>query len=517
MQELLDQLPGLLTAHVRLALTALLFGTLISLPLGIVAHRQSKLRGAVLGTVGVLQTVPSLALLAFMVPAIGAVAPYVESATGIRISSIGEGPALLALTVYGLLPILQNTVAGLAGVDPALVEAAQGVGMTSRQQLFQVELPLALPVIVAGIRTAGVWTIGTAVLATPIGAASLGNYIFVGLQTRNHHSIAVGCVASAVLALVLDGWIRALQGAIERRARGTVRVLLVVSALVWVGVMLPPLWPASSHRRPARVGAKAFTEAYIVAEILEGQLERTGLEVEQLGSLGSTVIFDAIVSGDVDLYLDFSGTILVNVMKADLPEGGRTAVLAEVRTWLEETHDIRIGAVLGYENRYAFALRRPDAQRLGIERISDLRGPDAELSLVASFEFFDRPEWSAVREVYGLAFEEQTMMEQALAYDAVRTRARDVVVAYSTDARVEAFDLRVLEDDRGAIPPYEAIVLVRGAFADAHPEAMGALKALEGAFSEAKMRSLNRAVDEHGQSPAAAARAWLDEFAKMAR
>lgn len=513
MNELLASLPELTLAHLRLSLTALALGIAISLPLGVWAHRQSKLRGLLLGGVGILQTIPSLALLAFMVPAIGALAPFIESVFGVRPSSIGEGPALAALTVYGLLPVLQNTVAGLAGVDPASVEAARGVGMTDRQRLLQVELPLALPVIVAGVRTSAVWTVGTAVLATPIGAASLGSFIFVGLQTRNHASIAVGCAASALLALALDGWIRGFQSALERRARTTMRIMAVVSFAVWLGVLLPAVWPAGSSQGPrVRVGAKAFTEGYVFAEIFGARLAEAGFEVEQIGSLGSTVIFDAIVSGDVDVYLDFSGTILANVMHEEVEPGGRDQVLERIRSWLAETHDIRIAAVLGYENRYAFALRRVDAERLRLRTLTELAGREEGLSLVASYEFFDRPEWASVQAAYAFEFAERTLMEQALAYDAVHSGARDVVVAYSTDARIVSFDLAVLEDDQGAIPPYEAIVLVQGAFADEHPEVMKALAPLDGAFDEPTVRELNRVVDQEGKPPAQAARDWLGSF-----
>lgn len=508
MDELLWRLPALAAAHLRLSLTALALGLVLSLPLGVLLHRAPRWKGGVLAAVGVVQTIPSLALLAFMVPAIGAIAPVVEAIAGVRPSAIGAGPALVALTVYGVLPILQNTVAGLAGVEPALVEAARGVGMTPRQRLFRVELPLALPVIVAGVRTAAVWTIGTAVLATPIGASSLGDYIFIGLQTRNHASIAVGCVASAVLALALDVWIRTLERAARERRRRRMLGLALGLLGAWAAAFTPLLRSGGVDAKVARVGAKAFTEAYVMAEIFAGRLSDAGFETQQVGSLGSTVIFDALRSGDIDLYLDFSGTILANVMKVEAPPGGRRAVREAVQVWLEETHDIRVGAVLGYENRYAFALRRDQADRLGLRRLSDLAGPDSRLSLAASFEFFDRPEWSAVRRIYGLHFRDRTAMEQALAYEAVKSEARDVVVAYSTDARIDSFDLVLLEDDRGAIPPYEALILVRGAFADTHPEAMIALAELEGAFTEESVRRLNRGVDEEGRSPAAVARAW---------
>jgi osmoprotectant transport system permease protein len=183
--EQLALLPAYLTAHLQLSLAALAIGALLAIPLGVAIHRRRALEPPLLGAASAIQTIPALALLAVMVP--------LFAALGAR--AIGAGPALVALSLYGLLPILRNTVTGLAGVDPAVREAARGVGMTPREALWRVELPLALPVIVAGVRTATVWVVGTATLATPIGATSLGNYIFTGLATRNDAAVLVGCAA----------------------------------------------------------------------------------------------------------------------------------------------------------------------------------------------------------------------------------------------------------------------------------------------------------------------------------
>lgn len=507
MSELLERLPPLAAAHLRLCLAALAVGIGVGVPLGLALHRRNGARELVLGVIGVAQTVPSLALLAFMVPALAALAPVVEGLTGARLSSIGVLPAMLALTLYGLLPILRNTVTGLVGVDPAMVEAARGVGMTERQVLLRVELPLALPVIAAGVRTSAVWTVGTAVLATPVGASSLGDFIFVGLQTRNHASVAVGCVGSAALALALDAVVRSAERALtpprSEAASRSGRLAVLGAAALAAGAVAPHFGGA---RTEARVGAKAFTEGYVFAELVGARLERVGLAAEQVGSLGSAVIFDALAAGDLDVYLDFSGTLLVNEM-GEKPEPGRPeTVLPAVQAWLAEKHDIRVAAVLGYENRYAFALPRAQADSLGVTNLSHLARYASELSVVASYEFFDRPEWAAVRSTYGMGFASRRTMEQALAYEAVRAGEVDVVVAYSTDAKVDEYDLVLLDDDRGAIPPYDGLLLVRGAFADAHPEAMRALERLGGRFDEARVRRMNRSVDVEGRSPRAVAR-----------
>ena len=207
MREQLALLPELLGAHIRLTLCALVTGAALAVPAGVLASRVPRVEGLVLGLAGVIQTVPALALLAVMVPLL----------SGLGLSGIGFLPAFLALVLYSLLPILRNTVAGLEGIDPAVREAAEGVGMTPGQRLRMVELPLALPVILAGVRTATVWSVGMATLSTPVGAPSLGNYIFGGLQTRNYDAVLVGCGAAALLALGLDGLLRLLANGYTQR------------------------------------------------------------------------------------------------------------------------------------------------------------------------------------------------------------------------------------------------------------------------------------------------------------
>ena len=191
------ELPHLLSGHVLLSLAAIFVGMAISVPLGIYAAPRPRLAGGVLNIAGVIQTIPGLALLALMVPLLGGM--------------IGYWPAFLALMLYSILPILRNTIVGLQGIEPGVREAARGLGMTETQRLWRVELPLSLPVIVAGLRTSVVWVVGAATLATPVGASSLGNYIFAGLQTRNWLSVLFGCVFAAGLAIVFDQMIRLLE------------------------------------------------------------------------------------------------------------------------------------------------------------------------------------------------------------------------------------------------------------------------------------------------------------------
>jgi osmoprotectant transport system permease protein len=495
--EQLSLLPGYLSGHLRLTLAALLAGTLIAVPAGIVVSRGRRLEGPVLGLAGVIQTIPALALLAVMVPLLSA----------LGLPGIGPLPAFLALVLYSLLPILRNTVAGLHGIDPAVVEAARGVGMTRGQRLVHVELPLALPVILAGLRTATVWTVGMATLSTPVGAASLGNYIFGGLQTRNSAAILTGCVAAAALALVLDGLVRAVGDALSARRRGALVAALVALSAVAAWAWAPAGRGAAPSGRAVIVGAKTFTEQYILAEILARTVRTSaGREARTLTSLGSTVAFDALRRDEIDLYVDYTGTLWATVMGRKGPGGPRREVVEEVRRWLAATHGVSLVALLGFENAYCFAVRRETADRFRLKGLSDLARQAPGLSLASDYEFFAREEWRAVRSAYGLVFRERRTMDPSLLYAAIEAGEVDAITAYSSDGRIDALSLVVLEDEREALPPYDAVVLAGPRLAREAPDVLEAVRGLEGAIDAATMRGLNRMVDEQGLSPSAASR-----------
>ena len=500
MSEQLALLPAYGTAHLQLSLAALCLGAFAAIPLGIAIHRRRALEPALLGAASAVQTIPALALLAVMVP--------LFAALGAR--AIGAWPALVALTLYGLLPILRNTVTGLAGVDPAVREAARGVGMTPREELWRVELPLALPVIVAGVRTAAVWVVGTATLATPIGATSLGNYIFTGLATRNDAAVLVGCVASAALALGLDQLIRLLEAGIRARRRawwGTAVVLLGALAL-YAGASA--VMRTGRGDRAIAIGAKAFTEQLILAEILGQQVAaRTGAATRTLPSLGSTVAFDALAAGDLDLYVDYSGTIFATIMHGDTASVPRGEILEQVERYLSEEHGIAMAGALGFENSYALAMRGDRARELGVTQIGELARRAPELEIGGDYEFFARAEWRALVAAYGLAFRGQRAMDPSLMYDALRTREVDVISAFSTDGLIAADGLAVLADERGVIPPSDAIVLVSARLARERPDALAALRELAGAIDADAMRRMNSAVDADGRAPAEVAREFL--------
>jgi len=500
-------LPDTLSQHLLVSLVALLAGLLISAPIAAQAARRPKLAGASLGVASVIQTIPSLALLALMVPLLAALGAWAEGVGLPRPRAIGFLPVVIALTLYSLLPILRNAITGLRNVDSTLVEAARGLGMTDRQLLLRVQLPLALPVIIAGIRTATVWVVGMATLSTAVGQTSLGNHIFGGLQTRNWTAVLVGCVAAALLAIALDQLIGLAERASRRRSRAQGLGAAAGLALVVLGGLSPILFAgAQGTERPLVIGAKNFNEQFILADVLAERLRSAGLPATTRESLGSTVAFDALVAGELDMYVDYSGTLWRTVLKReDTPDAD--TVLSETTAWLAREVGVRCLGRLGFENAYALAVRAQTASALGLSSIADLVPHAPSLSIGSDIEFFSRPEWPRLRDTYGLAFADTVSMQPTLMYRAVASDEVDVITAFSSDGRIAAYDLVVLDDTRAAFPPYDAVLLLSERAAS-RPDVVAALSGLLGTIDVRTMRRANQMVDVDGR-PVVEAAAWL--------
>jgi len=483
--EQLQLLPDYLGNHIMLTVVALATGIIICLPLAVYVTRVRFLQWPTLTFASVMQTIPGIALLALMVLLLGV---------------IGFLPAFIALVLYSMLPIIRNTVTGIMGVEPSLIEAARGIGMTSNQMLFRVEVPLAAPVIIAGIRTAAVWVVGLATLSTPVGATSLGNYIFGGLQTQNHVAVIVGCVAAAALAMILDQVIRLFELAATKRSRKMAIAAGIGLLLVIGGGLTPVVLKARTEhmQTPVVVGAKTFTEQYILSQLLTTSLSNAGFAAINKSSLGSTVLFDALASNNIDCYVDYSGTIWANIMRRDeIPP--RQILLEEMTHWLNEKYGIIVLGTLGFENTYALAITRAKSIELEITSVSELSPHAPMLGIGSDYEFFSRPEWAALKEKYGLHFSEQRTFDPSLMYAAVREGEVDVISAYSTDGRIVDYDLVVLADPKHALPPYDAVLLISPSASKRH-DIITALEPFIGAIDDEAMRRANKLVDMDGES-----------------
>ena len=487
--------------HLMLVGISTLAATALGIPLGILAARRPRVGAPIAWIANAAQTIPSLAMFGFLLPL-----PF--------IGGLGARVAIVVLIVYALLPIIRTTAAGLASVDRALIEAGTALGMTPSQLLRQVELPLALPSIVAGIRVASVIAVGTATIAAAVGAGGLGEYIFRGLAMVDPTVILAGAVPAAVLALAIDGaltWVeRIVRRSLVRNYRsgravaiaaGTAAVLLVAA----VGLSRTPT------ANVVRIGSKNFTEQIILGEIVAQVVESTtDLEVERRLNLGGTFICDrAIRTGDIDAYVEYTGTAHTAIFR-DPPDTDPARVLARVRERYADA-GLTVLEPLGFENTFAILVRGEDARRLGLSTIDEAVPHARDWRAGFGYEFLQRQDgFPGLARQYHLQFATPPRaMDLSLIYRALAQREVDLIAGDATSGLIEAYDLAMLRDNRHYFPPYDATLVVRSSALLAHPGLRDALMRVSGRISIDAMRRMNHAVDAQRRDPADVARDFV--------
>ncbi len=517
-----ERLPELwLRTGEHLMLTGVSTGVaiLLGVPLGILASRVTRLRGPLLGATGILQTIPSLAMLAILLTLTG---------------KIGVVPAIIALILYSLLPIVRNTLTGILGVSPASLEAARGIGMTNYQQLWVIKLPLALPVIVAGIRTAAVTGVGIATLSAFIGAGGLGQFINRGLALSNNNLVLLGAIPAALLALIVDFSIAAVVWSLEPRKHRNLppRVRAGVRTLAFLLPFVIGLGGAIAYMSGGTTGSvagynsknrdkglrdrvviasKNFGEQFILGELMAQLIEeKTDLAVVRRFDLGGTMIcHGALVNGEIDIYAEYTGTGLTAILKDPVlsdPEEVFRVVAREYRKrfgieWLKP---------FGFNNTYAITVRKTDAEENGWENISDLTIVAPNLRAGFTSEFAERPDgYPGLLKVYECKFGSVRDLDPTLMYEALVKEEVDVICAFATDGRIAAYQLMSLTDDRRFFPPYHAAPVVRKEILNAHPEIRDVLAPLSSVLTDVSMRRLNYEVDCKKRSPYKVAREFL--------
>lgn len=512
-----DRLPELWLRtgeHLMLTGCSTIAAMFIGIPLGIVMFRNAWLRGPAMGAIGTLQTIPSLAMLVFLLA---------------LLQKIGAVPALIALTLYALLPIVRNTLTGLTGVSAEVMEAARGIGMTEYQELRIVRMPLAAPVIVAGIRTAAVVGVGIATLSAFIGAGGLGQFINRGLALSNTNLILLGAVPAALLALIVDFSIGAFEWGLrperKREKRGSVKALMRPMSLlmpvfiILIGLIAYNTGPSTEFgsgtasgikEKRIRIGTKNFTEQFIIGEIIAQFIEaKTDLVVERRFNLGGTIIcHGALVNGEIDIYPEYTGTALTAILKQEVisdPEKAFKIVSSAYR----ERFDLRWLKPLGFNNTYSITIRETDARQRGWSSISDLGKDASRLRAGFTAEFSERPDgYPGLIQKYGFKFGEVRDLDPSLMYKALLNGEVDVICAFATDGRIAAYNLKQLNDDRNFFPPYHAAPVIREEILEEHPEVGTVLSLLEGLIDNDTMQRLNFEVDGKKRSPASVAREW---------
>jgi len=473
--------------HLVLVGLSILIAAGIGLPLGVLMTRKPGLSGPILTFANAVQTIPSLALFGFLIPL-----PF--------IGGIGARTAIVALVLYSLLPIIRNTFTGISGVDPAIREAGRGMGMTDLQLLWSVEIPLALSVIFAGLRVATVLCVGIATIAAAVGAGGLGMFIFRGVSMVDSRLILAGAIPAASLALVADFGL----GAIEKRFSKLLCLLMIVAGL-----------SSCSHPDRIVVGSKNFTEQVILGEMIAQQIERkTHLQVDRKLNLGGTIVcHEALTAGQIDTYVEYTGTGLTAILK-ERPTKDSNVAYQTVKDAYQSRFGVEWTEPLGFNNTFAIIVRKSDAEQFGLKTISDAAPRTSNWVAGFGYEFIEREDgYPGLVKTYNLRFpSEPRVMELGLTYKAVAGHQVDLIAGNSTDGLIGALRLVVLEDDKHYFPPYDAVPLVREAVIAKHPEIREALRALGGKVSEEQMRLMNYAVDGEHKDVKQVVKEFLDKL-----
>ncbi|WP_050182025.1 osmoprotectant update ABC transporter permease/substrate-binding subunit OpuFB [Domibacillus robiginosus] len=486
-----EELLAALFEHIQISFIALFFAVLIAIPLGILLTRKQRAAESIIGITAVLQTIPSLALLGLLIPLFG----------------IGKVPAVIALVVYALLPILRNTYTGIKEVDPSLIEAARGMGMNQKRRLLKVELPLAMPVIMAGIRTAMVLIVGTATLAALIGAGGLGDLILLGIDRNNTALIILGAVPAALLAILFDVLLRRFEALSFRKAGALLGIFLAAALLV----IVIPLFGRGD--KEIVIGAKLGAEPEILINMYKLLIEQdTDLTVQLKPGLGKTsFVFNALDSGSIDLYPEFTGTAISEFLKETARSTDSREVYEQAKRGMSEQFNMEMLEPMQYNNTYALAIPSSLAERNNVKTISDVKQIESQIKAGFTLEFSDREDgYLGIQKLYSIDFPSVVTMEPKLRYQALQNGEINLIDAYSTDSELQVYDLTVLEDDQNLFPPYQGAPLLRKETAEEYPELVQSLNKLAGKISDDDMRAMNVEVNVNNQSAEQVARAYLE-------
>jgi osmoprotectant transport system permease protein len=508
--------------HLVLVVSSVALALLIALPLGLSIQAHPRWRRLVLGLANAVQTIPSLAIFGLLltVPLLG---------------GIGSTPAVVALTLYALLPLLRGLLTGLQQVPPGLKQAGQALGLSGGKVLRYVELPLALPSLMAGLRVAAVIAVGVATIGAAIGAGGLGVFIFRGIATVNNTLLLAGALPATAIALAADACLGALENRLVQgtrqplhrpwiwqcsrewlRQRWALAAVLIGSALLAVALswhQLAPPGPAGS----VVIGAKGFTEQQLLGELLAQEIEEhTLLQVRREFSLGSTFLcHEAVRQGRVDGYVEYTGTAWSAILKQPSGPGAsdRASLWNRARRLYAERYGLRMFPSLGFENTFAILIRQAQGQQLGLRTISQAVQPARRWRAAFGYEFLNRGDgYPGLASRYGLRFASPpTAMDLGLTYRALADGRVDLIAGDSTSGLIPSLKLQVLRDDRHYFPSYDAVPVFNTASLERHPELVPVLENLAGRLSAATMQQLNAAVDLDHQSPELVVRRWRQD------
>lgn len=498
----MDKIIELSIQHISLTVTAILIAILVGVPLGIIISMVKPLRKIILGFVNLVQAVPSMALLGLLIPILG----------------IGSRPAIFMVVIYSLLPIVKNTYIGISSIDPVILESSKGIGLTKKQTLFKIQLPLALPIIMGGVRISAVTAVGLMTLAAFIGAGGLGYLVFSGVQTVNNKMILQGAIPACILALGVDYIFAKIEIAVtpkglnSKSSKKDFILFKLVSAFIIIMVIFTTIIPLFSNKKDTiTIGSKNFTEQLILGNMYSELVEsHTNLKVDKKLNLGGSVVaFNALKANELDMYIDYTGTILVNIMN-EKPMKDANRVYEYVKNNMNDKYNLSVLDSLGFNNTYTLAMTPEIANKYNIENISDLQKYTDKLVLSPTLEFENREDGLiGLNKHYNMKFEDIKAMDGAIRYTSLDKNKSQVIDAFATDGLIKKFGLKVLKDDKNFFVPYYAVPLVNNKTLDKHPELETVFNMLSNKINEDIMIELNYQVDELGKTPEEVAHKFL--------
>ncbi len=444
-------------------------------------------------------------MLAFLVPILG----------------LGAAPTLVVLTFYAIYPILRSTTTGLQNVPPECQEAAEGLGFSHFQKIRFVELPLAFPTIMSGLRIASASTIGIATIAAFIGAGGLGDFIMEGLALNDSSLILLGAIPTAFLALGFDYGLSHLETHLSYQNKRpgislSKKIFLSLAGLfiIFLGGNLYFKNPFTPKENSIVIASKNFTEQYILAELMAQLIEKdTRLTVIRKFNLGTTdIVHQALLQGEVDLYPEYTGTAYLTVLK-ESPGPNKKEVLQKVKSAYKAKFNLLWLEPFGFSNAQSLAVERDFAEKYHLTSLSDLAKISPSLKIAAPPEFLKRPDaFLGLSQAYGLKFKHILQVAPNLMYAALENKKVEIVAAFTTDANLQKHDLVPLKDDKNFYPLYQAAPVLRAQTLLSYPYLSSILSPLLGLITEEKMRALNYKVEGEGLSPTEVVREFLVEF-----
>ena len=484
--------------HVLISLLAISIASVLGIILGIIISEYRRFSGLILGTVNILYTIPSIALLGFF----------------ITITGVGNTTALIALIIYALLPIIRSTYTGIVNINPLIIEASEGMGSTKLQQLFKIKLPLALPVLMSGIRNMVTMTIALAGIASFVGAGGLGVAIYRGITTNNSAMTFLGSLLIALLALIFDFILGIMEKRLTNHKRTKYKVNFKLVILGLFIIIFGAYFSLNSKKdKTINIATKPMTEGYILGQMLTELIEQyTDLKVNMTTGVGggTSNIHPAMLKGEFDLYPEYTGTSWEAVLKK---EGSYDeSKFDELQKEYKEKYNLEYVNLYGFNNTYGLAVNKDIAEKYNLKTYSDLAKVSNNLIFGAEYDFFEREDgYKELQKVYNMNFKKQIDMDIGLKYQAMKDKKIDVMVIFTTDGQLAISDVVVLEDDKKMYPSYRAGTVVRSEILSEYPELKPVLEKLNNILDDKTMADLNYQVESEGKKPEDVAREYLQE------